>query len=425
MAKKPKKQQDDQHRDGENVEIPEDRLEQIGQAEPQNKPEKKIQQADTSHRKQEQDQSMDDAVKPAKEESESSKEDLLADIRRSLADEEDVEEPKGLFGRIRQRLSGRSESKSQEVEPQSQLETEADTQEDTQADLQDVVEKLAEKQKPLSKKKSTLRDKEEEKAIQEFFADLEALAEVEDVQTITEIQETKSEEPQADEKVKVPKLPAKSKVEDEIDFDTVREVALEEYDETKIEPVERKPPLREEVQQTIRELRPFERMLVIALGILTVGVLLSSGVFLIVNSISIPTPTPTVEVDPGKIVHPTQMTLPGGWEFNLGQGRVQEGKWTPKGAEWLVGTEISRWVALPWSLQLEAVLRTLKADDQIELSMSNFKVLTFNVYSIQEMSMESLLATDPTKPGLLVVLYNDEEADGTFWVVTALPARDE
>jgi hypothetical protein len=87
----------------------------------------------------------------------------------------------------------------------------------------------------------------------------------------------------------------------------------------------------------------------------------------------------------------------------------------------LIGTEISRWVALPWSLQLEAVLRTLKADDQIELTMSNSDVLVFNVYSIQEMTMEQLLALDTKTPGLLVVLYNDEEADGTFWVVTALP----
>ena len=425
MAKKSKKQQDDQHRDGENVEIPTERLDQIQQAESHDEPEKETQQADTAPREQKQDQATDDAVKSVKEESESSRDDLLADIRRSLANEEDVEESKGFFGRIRKKLSGRSKSESQDVETQSQLETEAETQEDTQADLQEALDKLVEKQKPPSKKKSTQRNKEEEKAVQEFFADLEALAEVEDVQTIPGVQETELEEPQVDEKAKVPRLPAKSKVADEIDFDAVREVALDEYDETRIEPVERKPPLREEVQQTIRELRPFERMLVIVLGVLTVGVLLSSGIFLIVNSISIPTPTPTVEVDPGTSVRPTQITLPGGWEFNLGQGSVQDGKWTPTGAEWLAGTEISRWVALPWSLQLEAVLRTLKADDQIELTMSNFKVLTFDVYSIQEMTMESLLATDPTKPGLLIVLYNDEEADGTFWVVTALPARGE
>jgi hypothetical protein len=109
----------------------------------------------------------------------------------------------------------------------------------------------------------------------------------------------------------------------------------------------------------------------------------------------------------------------------LGQGQVVEGEWTPNGAEWLAGTEISRWVALPWSLQLEAVLRTLTAEDQVELMMSNFDVLTFDVYSIREITMEELLATDPTKPALLVVLYNDEEADGSFWTVTALPARGE
>jgi hypothetical protein len=162
-------------------------------------------------------------------------------------------------------------------------------------------------------------------------------------------------------------------------------------------------------------------MLLIAFGVVTVLVLLSSGVFLIANSISVPTPTPTVVVDVGDIVHPTRLTLPGGWEFNLGRGRVSDGEWKPNGAEWLVGTEISRWVALPWTLQLEAVLRTLNTDDQLELTMSNFDVLTFNVNSIQEISMEELLQTDPTTPSLLVVLYNDEEADGTFWVVTALP----
>jgi hypothetical protein len=142
---------------------------------------------------------------------------------------------------------------------------------------------------------------------------------------------------------------------------------------------------------------------------------------LIVNSISIPTPTPTAELDLADIIHPTRVTLPGGWEFSLGQGQVVEGEWNPQRAEWLVGTEISRWVALPWSLQLEAVLRTLKPEDQLELTMSNFDVLVFNVYSIRELTMEQLLASDPMTPSLLVVLYNDEETEGTYWVVEARP----
>ncbi len=254
------------------------------------------------------------------------------------------------------------------------------------------------------RKKSSSRNKEEEKAIQEFFSDLEALADVtlEDVPPSTPVtEEAPVEEAKAEEKVKkAPKLPVKTVAEDEIDFDAVREMALQEYDETRVEPEERKQPLQEEVRRTIRELKPFERFLLIAAGILTVGVLLASGIFLIVDSISIPTPTPTAEVDLSNVVHPTHLSLPGGWAFNLGEGRVQDGVWTPQGAEWLVGTEISRWVALPWSLQLEAVLRTLKSGDQLELQMSNFDVLTFNVYSIQEMTMEELLSSDAKTPSL-------------------------
>ena len=436
MAKKSKNQQDEQ-RDDEFVELPEDRLDQIRQAGPQNdeQEEKKPVRNDDSSRKPEQASTQDDTKKATERKSDISQEDLLADIRQSLADEEEVDEPKGFFGRIRQRLRGSSQPQAEKSETQEKfsLDTKTGIQEDIQDDLQEVLDELIVESepkpepKPKPKKKRTAKNKEEEKAIKEFFADLEALADVlpeEDLQLPTAEQERTTAETQVEEKVAVPKLPVKSKVEDEVDFEAVREVALQEYDDTRIEPEERKAPLREEVRQTIRELKPVERFLLIAFGVLTVGVLFFSGAYLIVNSISIPTPTPTAEVDLSEIVYPTRLTLQGGWEFKLGQGRVNEGEWTPTGAEWLVGTEISRWVALPWSLQLEAVLRTLKSDDQIELMMSNFDVLTFNVYSIQEMTMEELLKTDPTKPGLLVVLYNDEEADGKFWVVTALPARE-
>jgi hypothetical protein len=362
----------------------------------------------------EQAQVQKDALPKITERSKSSREDLLADVRQSLLEEAEVVGPKGLFGRIKDRLKKTSKSKAREVETQAQFEVEAELQ----GDLQELVFE------PKQRKRRTSSSKEEEKAIQEFFSDLEAFADValgESAPSVPDLQETPTEESHLDTREKVYKLPSKSTIEDEIDFDAVRELALQEYDETKIEPEERKPPLREEVRRTLRELKPVERILLIVAGVLTVGVMLFSGIYLIVNSISIPTPTPTAEVDLMDIVHPTRLSLPGGWEFNLGQGRVSDGKWAPQGAEWLVGTEISRWVALPWSLQLEAVLRTLKSGDQIELMMSNFDVMVFNVYSIQQMTMTELLASDMKTPGLLVVLYSDEEADGTFWVVSALP----
>ena len=168
----------------------------------------------------------------------------------------------------------------EKVEPPAQLDIEIEPQED----LREMV--LEPKRE---RKKSSSRNKEEEKAIQEFFSDLEALADVtlEDVPPSTPVtEEAPVEEAKAEEKVKkAPKLPAKTVAEDEIDFDAVREMALQEYDETRVEPEERKQPLQEEVRRTIRELKPFERFLLIAAGILTVGVLLASGIFLIVDFI--------------------------------------------------------------------------------------------------------------------------------------------
>jgi len=441
MAEKSRNQQEDQQRDDEFVDIPDDRLEQIGKDAPQEgKPERETKDKSTASRKSKQVQVKEEPGKRAAKSPEVSQDDLLDDIRQELAaDEEVIEEPKGFFGRMFRRLRGPSKTEAEEPKSQSELEVEIETQEELSSDsddLQGVLDELtgeqepAPKPKPKPRKKRTAQDVDEEKSIQEFFADLEALADVVPeggIQAALDGQESAVGEPQEDEKVKVPKLPVKSSAEDEIDFEAVRGLALEDYDETVIEPEERKKPLREEVRQTVRELKPVERFLLYAVGIVTVGVLLFSGGFLIVNSISVPTPTPVATLDLSETVYPTTLTITGGWKFPLGQGRVVDGEWAPKNdkAEWLVGTEISRWVALPWTLQLEAVLRTLNTDDQFELTMSNFDVLTFNVYSIQEMTMEELLATDPTRPALLVVLYNDEEKDGKFWTVTALPARGD
>jgi hypothetical protein len=416
MAKKSKKQQDVQNHDDQFFEIPEDRIEQIEETTTKDE-EEKTQRKASSRGHTEQAQGPKDALRKVTEKVKAPREDLLADVRQSLLEEEEeVEEPQSFFARIKNRLKRTPEPKPPEVEPPAQLEVEIEPQED----LREMVLEPKRKQK-----KSSSRNKEEEKAIQEFFSDLEALADVtlEGVPPSTPVtEEAQVEEAKTEEKVKkAPKLPVKTVAEDEIDFDAFREMALQEYDETKIEPEERKQPLQEEVRRTIRELKPFERFLLIAAGVLTVGILLASGVYLIVGSISIPTPVPTATIDLGNIVHPTRLSLPGGWSFDLGEGQVNNGEWTPQGAEWLVGTEISRWVALPWSLQLEAVLRTLKPGDKLELMMSNLDILEFNVYSIQQMTMEELLSSDAKTPSLVIVLYNDKEADGTFWVVKALP----
>ena len=418
MAKKPKKPQEDQF-----VDLPEDRIEQIGEVEPQEEAEKESQPKPAAPQGKKQDKGAgseklkdsNGGTKNVQNKPTASKEDLLADIRQELASEEVVIEKKGFFSRFRDRLKKRSKDKTKEVEIQPELEGDIQTQED----LQELV--IA----PKQKKKRRSSTKQEEKAIQEFFSDLEALADIvpeEGMPEEVEIQEGQPGEEKPVEGVKPPRLPVKSDDEHEVDFEKVREIALQEYDETVVEPVvERKVPLREEIRKTIREAKPLEKVLIFTVFILTVGALLFSGIYIIVTSIPFPTPEPTVVVNLEDMVYPTHLNLPGGWGFDLDQGRVEEGEWSPQGAEWLIGTEVSRWVALPWSLQLEAVLRTLKSGDHIELIMSNLDRLEYKVYSIQEMTMEEIQAVDTKKPSLLIILFQEEGDSNTHWVVTAVP----
>jgi len=113
------------------------------------------------------------------------------------------------------------------------------------------------------------------------------------------------------------------------------------------------------------------------------------------------------------------MNLPGGLRFSLGKGKLQEGKWNPRGPEWLEGTEVCRWIAIPHSRQLEAVVRTLTREDQIELLMSNNDTLTYTVSSIDQLTLDEMQARDTGSPCMLLVLAQADSEER--WVVTANP----
>ena len=426
MPKKPKKQQDEEY-----VELPEDRLDQVDQSEPVDDGKKETKKKDSKPVKAEQNEIPKLAPPSISDPLDSMREELLDDIRKELASEEDVEEDElGFFQRIKGRFAKSPRPEPAKVGKQPEAEFEVEEQEEVLAEApEEIVE-------PKPKKRPRAGGKEEEKAIQEFFSDLEAMADLDfdaelsvpeerlELETdlmaedlIPEIEFEPEAEPVVEEQPS--EISEEPEGTNEVDFDAVRQIALEEYDGTAVEP-EVEAPLREQVRTTVRELRPVERVLLWVFGTLTVGILLFAGGYLIISSIGIPTPVPTPTVEPNT-VYPIRLELPGGWQFDLSRGRVVEGQWMPRSAEWLEGTEISRWVALPGSLQLEAVLRTLQSDDEIRLTMSNFETLQYKVYSIQELTMEQIQAQDSNTPELLVILFSTEGDSDTHWVVTARP----
>ncbi len=196
--------------------------------------------------------------------------------------------------------------------------------------------------------------------------------------------ETEPEKPVDIEELKKQAFQSRPAEAENENLTEVRSIALDGDEEVFVE-VESKSPdqLEERLSAVENALKPYQRYINFAFAFLGI-VMAVIAAFLIYNAYqrSVAQAAPTAM--PSDLPFPTTVGLPGGWQFNLGKGSLTaDGSWNPSGAEWLQGTEVCRWVALPYTRQLEAVIRTLNPKDPIELGMSNNDKLTYNVYSVQ------------------------------------------
>lgn len=207
-------------------------------------------------------------------------------------------------------------------------------------------------------------------------------------------------------------------VEEPEGYSEVRAVALDGGEEVFVE-VEAKPvnPLDDRVNAIENALRPYRKY--IYYGVAFLGVVMAVIALMMVYNVyqqSRPEPQATEAVS---LPYPVSIELPGGLNFNLGQGALDDGEWNPRGPEWLEGTEICRWVSIPWSKQLEAVIRTFTQDDEITLLMSNNDRLVYKVYSRRQLTIADMQKLDSDSPCLLLVLADAKSEER--WVITALP----
>ena len=340
---------------------------------------------------------------PQTQPDESSPDDILEDVRRSLIEEahEKEEQPKWW-----KRIGRGSRKKTVEREPPTVVEEinlpnldAAETAEETKLELEpeadlDPIDELID-----------LLD-QEETAKQSPVVPEETPPEPE---MVVDIEELKKQAFQP-----------RSSSEQEEDLTEVRSIVLEGGEEVFVEVESTKQdPLEERLSAMENALKPYRLYINFGLAMLGLVMAVIAGMVLLNlyrQSVAAP---PTQVVVVSNLPYPTSVSLPGGWTFQLGKGSLVDGKWNPNGAEWLQGTEVCRWVALPWSRQLEAVIRTLNPDDPINLGMSNNDQLKYKVYSVEQMSPEEMQELDSNRPCLLVVLA--EPAAEKRWVLTALP----
>ena len=336
---------------------------------------------------------------------------LLDDVRRSLIEEnarvEDEKKPSWW-----QRLgSGKRKTKdSEDTVPAVEMDAEPEPTDLDEEELEPIVE---------------LQDGTDESIddlIEMLATDNEYLFDEEDlsVEAQVEIQDEQPEVEKIDVAEQKKRAFQRSEADEDENFSDVRAVALDDDGEEVFVEVEvqASDPMEDRIKSFENALRPYRRY--INLGIAFIGIvaiLAVSGLLYGEVKRSQPqAPTPT----PSNLPYPVTLNIvDGGFSFNLGRGSLEDGRWNPRRPEWLEGTEVCRWVAILYSRPLEAALRTLTQKDQLELVMSNGDIITYDVYSITQMSIEDMQKVSSNSPCLLVVLA-DANTD-TRLVVTAYP----
>jgi len=340
----------------------------------------------------------------AKVDDEDSADSLLDDVRQSLIEDETVKDEKKSKKWWRRVAKGLQKDKKAEMEVPAEAEANL-TPLDVQMDLPE--------------------EKSEEKEPGEYIDEIDDLINMLEAETSEEAAQAAETvvtpvEPETEvdiEELKKQAFRPRDEGEEQESITEVRSVALEDGEEVFVE-VEAKPqdPLEERLAALENTLRPYRSYIYFGFAVLGVVMAVIAGAVLF-NIYRQSRPAAPV-VDPN-LPFPTSISLPGGLNFSLGKGVLENGEWNPRGPEWLQGTEICRWVAIPWSRQLEAVIRTLNPNDRIELVMSNNDRLVYEVYSVQQLTNAELQDLKSDSPCLLLILAEAESE--TRWVLTALP----
>ena len=187
------------------------------------------------------------------------------------------------------------------------------------------------------------------------------------------------------------------------DFDLVRATAIEGYNPDALNSSGEPRTGLARLREWFKRLNGFQK-LAFLLGTLVV---LGLGIYLIVifSSRLSPSVKPSSNANlnlSGPI--PSSVVFPDGQAFALGLGTVTNKTWAPKGAEWLVGTEVPRWLALPWDARLESSFRSYQVYAPINLHMSNGDILVYHFESIQEISREEMNTFHANTTDLLIIL---------------------
>jgi len=118
-----------------------------------------------------------------------------------------------------------------------------------------------------------------------------------------------------------------------------------------------------------------------------------------------------------------------GHSFILATGETKNGVWSPRGAEWLVGTSVRRVIAIPSEADFEAELLRL-ADtslfgEQIQLRLRSGEVVTYKIDEIAWYRRDQIEVLTSTVPSVVIVLSQQNALDQTRLIVSGTAEQNE
>ena len=202
------------------------------------------------------------------------------------------------------------------------------------------------------------------------------------------------------------------------DSDQLRAIAIRDYFPPPSEEKTVKGSIFTRLRNWFEQKSRLQKILLISGSVLSLALIISAFLVLF-HTLSGPAPSPNdIFLDPA-IPHPVKIILPDGQVFDLGLGNVADGAWSPKAAEWLVGTEVPRWLAIPWNNKMEAAARAYKVNDLVQLFMSNSDVFFYRFQSIQEIGNEEMGSFHANSTDLIIVLSRQDTQ--THLAIVAVP----
>lgn len=114
-----------------------------------------------------------------------------------------------------------------------------------------------------------------------------------------------------------------------------------------------------------------------------------------------------------------------GHSFVLSAGEARGGTWQPVGAEWLIGTELRRVVAVPYSPDLANAVARLREGDVVNLRLRSGEVVKYRVAQVARVKRHQIEVLTDRNPSIAVVLYGERAGERTVVLGEAVQLPEE